>query len=206
MKPGDGQQLGVESLEAFFGRVPRFAVAFSGGCDSAYLLAAAVAAGCQVKAYMVSTAFQFGFERADAERVVRACGADFEIIEGDVLAESAVCENPPDRCYWCKRFMFGAIRERMLQDGYDVLADGTNASDDPDRRPGFRALAEGGVVSPLRRAGMAKNQVREASANLERSLGLPEGALMSCKPSFSCKAVAVPSGEAITMETLLRYG
>lgn len=191
---GPGQQLGAEALSEFFARTPRFVVAFSGGCDSSYLLAAAVEAGCDVKAYMVNTAFQPAFELEDARRVVGACGAAFEVIEADVLAEDAICTNPPDRCYLCKRFIFGTILERMARDGYDVLADGTNASDDPERRPGFRALAELGVVSPLRRAGMTKDEVRAAS----RALGVPT----ADKPSFSCLATKVPEGEPITADSL----
>lgn len=194
IEAGSGQQLGVETLAGFFARTPRFAVAFSGGCDSSYLLAAAVEAGCDVKAYMVNTAFQPAFELEDARRVVDACGAAFEVIEADVLAEDAICANPPDRCYLCKRFIFGTILERMARDGYDVLADGTNASDDPERRPGFRALAELGVVSPLRRAGMTKDEVRSAS----RALGVPT----ADKPSFSCLATKVPEGEPITAASL----
>lgn len=194
IKKGPGQELGVEPLAEFFARTPRFAVAFSGGCDSSYLLAAAVEAGCDVKAYMVDTAFQPAFELEDARRVVAACGAAFEVIEADVLAEDAICANPPERCYLCKRFIFGTILERMARDGYDVLADGTNASDDPARRPGFRALAELGVVSPLRRAGMTKDEVRAAS----RVLGVPT----ADKPSFSCLATKVPAGQQITEAAL----
>lgn len=191
---GSGQELGAEALDEFFVRVPKFAVAFSGGCDSSYLLAAAVEAGCDVKAYMVDTAFQPAFELEDARRVVAACGAAFEVIEADVLAEAAICANPLEHCYLCKRFIFGTVRERMARDGYEVLADGTNASDDPARRPGFRALAELGVVSPLRRAGMTKDEVRAAS----RALGVPT----ADKPSFSCLATKVPEGEPITDASL----
>ena len=191
---GLGQEAGVEPLAAFLARTPRFAVAFSGGCDSSYLLAAALRAGCAVKAYAVRTAFQPAFEIADARRLAADLGADFELIDADVLARGEVCANGPDRCYRCKRFIFSTIRERMAADGYEVLADGTNASDDPARRPGFRALAELGVASPLRRAGMTKDDVRSAS----RALGL----FTADKPSFSCLAVHAPAGERLTQKAL----
>ena len=194
LETGSGQQLGTEPLADFFARTPKLAIAFSGGCDSSYLLASAVEAGCEVKAYMVNTAFQPAFELEDARRVVDVCGAAFDVIEADVLAESAICANPPDRCYLCKRFIFGAVRERMEREGFEVLADGTNASDDPARRPGFRALAELDVVSPLRRAGMTKDEVRAAS----RALGVPT----ADKPSFSCLATNVPEGTPITAAAL----
>lgn len=191
---GPGQEIGIESLEAFFGRTPRFAIAFSGGCDSSYLVAAALAAGCDVCAYLVRSAFQPPCEIEDAKRLAVERGLNLAIIDADVLVEDAVCSNPPDRCYWCKTFIFSTILDRMRADGYEVLADGTNASDDPTHRPGFRALAELGVVSPLRRAGMSKDDVRLASHDL---------ALFTAdKPSFSCLAVHVPQGRYITAEEL----
>lgn len=198
---GAGQRLGVEGLGAFFARVPRFAVAFSGGVDSAYLLAAAAHAGCKVKAYLVSTAFQPTFELADARRLVgKLNGAGFpvslEVIKADVLSRDDICVNPPDRCYVCKGFIFGCVRAAAARDGYDVLVDGTNATDDPARRPGFRALDEAGVVSPLRRAGLTKAAVRAAS----RELSLPTAE----KPRFACYAVHVPAGERITAAVLDR--
>ncbi|MEA5019632.1 MAG: ExsB family transcriptional regulator [Gordonibacter sp.] len=191
---GPGQDVGVEPLEAFFARTPRFAIAFSGGCDSSYLVAAALAAGCDVRAYLVRSVFQPPCEIEDAKRLATERGLDLAIIDADVLTEETVCSNPPDRCYWCKTFIFSTILDRMREDGFDVLADGTNTSDDPEHRPGFRALAELAVVSPLRRAGMSKDDVRLASHDL--------GLFTADKPSFSCLAVHVPQGRHITAEEL----
>ena len=179
---GSGQDVGVEALDAFFARTPRLAVAFSGGCDSSFLLAAALRAGCDVRAYGVRTAFQPAFEIEDAQR------------DADVLAQGEICANGPDRCYRCKTFIFSTILARMAEDGFEVLADGTNVTDDPANRPGFQALAELGVVSPLRRAGMTKDDVRAAS----RELGL----FTADKPSFSCIAVHVGEGRPITAAAL----
>ena len=150
--PGSCQDVGVEALDAFSARTPRLAVAFSGGCDSSFLLAAALRAGCDVKAYGVRTAFQPAFEIDDAKRLAAELGADFELVDADVLAQGEICANGPDRCYRCKTFIFSTILARMAEDGFEVLADGTNVTDDPANRPGFQALAELGVVSPLRRA------------------------------------------------------
>ena len=191
---GSGQDVGVEALDAFFARTPRLAVAFSGGCDSSFLLAAALRAGCDVRAYGVRTAFQPAFEIDDAKRLAAELGADFELVDADVLAQGEICANGPDRCYRCKTFIFSTILARMAEDGFEVLADGTNVTDDPANRPGFQALAELGVVSPLRRAGMTKDDVRAAS----RELGL----FTADKPSFSCLAVHVPEGERITAASL----
>ncbi|MEC4295459.1 asparagine synthase-related protein [Adlercreutzia shanghongiae] len=199
---GPGQRLAVEPLEMYLSREPKFAVAFSGGCDSSLLLAAAKLAGNDAHAYLVKTAFQPDFELRDARRVADALEMPLTIIEADVLAEDAICANPEDRCRLCKRFIFDTIREAAAADGYTVLVDGTNATDDPARRPGYKSLEDCGVVSPLRRAGMTKANVRHQLASLEQSFGLAPGALMSDKPSFPCLAVYVPTGEPITAESL----
>ena len=174
----------------------RYGLAFSGGCDSACLLAEMLDAGVDVKAYLVKTVFQADFELEDARLVADALGTDFEVVEADVLAADDVCANPPDRCYRCKRFIFEGILERMARDGRTVLVDGTNATDDPARRPGFRALEELGVVSPLRAAGWTKEDVRERSRE--------RGLLTADKPNFSCFATKVPAGERITSAALAR--
>lgn len=199
---GPGQHLFGEPLEMYLSREPKLAVAFSGGCDSSLLLAAAKLAGNEVHAYLVKTAFQPAFELDDAQRVAEALGVPLTVVEADVLSQDAICANPPDRCYRCKRFIFQKVREAAVADGFTVIADGTNASDDPERRPGFKALAEAGVVSPLRRAGMTKANVRSVLAHLEESFGLEPGTLMSAKPSFPCLAVYVPEGEPITQASL----
>ena len=199
---GPGQHLFGEPLEMYLLREPKLAVAFSGGCDSSLLLAAAKLAGCEVHAYLVKTAFQPAFELADARAVADALDVPLTVVEADVLADGAICANPPDRCYRCKRFIFQEVRAAAAADGFTVIVDGTNASDDPARRPGFKALAEAGVVSPLRRAGMTKANVRAVLAHLERSFGLEAGALMSAKSSFPCLAVYVPEGEPITQSAL----
>lgn len=182
----------VSSLDSHF----RYGLAFSGGCDSSFLLAALIRAGMDVKAYMVMSAFQAPFELDDARRVVEETGAEFEVIRADILSHDEVCANPPDRCYWCKRFIFRTILEAMERDGRKVLLDGTNASDDPARRPGFRALSELGVVSPLRDAGFSKDCVRAAS----KLMGLST----ADKPNFSCFATKVPAGSPIDQEALDR--
>lgn len=172
----------------------RYGLAFSGGCDSSFLLAAMRRAGLDVKAYMVMTAFQAPFELDDARCVVEETGAEFELMRADILAQPEVCANPSDRCYLCKRFIFGQVLAAMERDGRRVLLDGTNASDDPANRPGFRALVELGVRSPLREAGFTKNDVRAAS----RAIGLST----ADKPNFSCFATKVTQGRPLTRESL----
>lgn len=172
----------------------RYGLAFSGGVDSACLLAAALRRGVDVKAYCVRTAFQAASDIEDALRLADELGCPFEVIDVDILDHADICANPPERCYLCKRLIFGTIAQRMAHDGRTVLVDGTNASDDPTHRPGFRAMRELGVVSPLREAGLTKDAVRA----LSRELGL----FTAEKPSYACYAVHVAPGCAITRASL----
>ena len=171
-----------------------YGLAFSGGVDSSLLLAEMMRAGVDVKAYLVHTAFLASFEMDDARRVAEHLSAPLEVIELDILSHEDVCANPLNRCYLCKRTIFGTILEHMATEGRTVLCDGTNASDDPARRPGMRALVEMGVRSPLREAGLTKDLIRARA----RELGLPT----ATKPSYSCYATHVPDGCPITAASL----
>ena len=181
-------------LREFFERHPKCALAFSGGTDSALLLCEAQRLGADVKAYFVKGPFQPQFELEDARRLAKELGAEMEVIETDVLALPEVAENGPRRCYYCKRTIFSLIFERARRDGYDTVIDGTNASDQVDDRPGMQAIAELGVLSPLRMCGVTKAQVRELSAEA--------GLFTARKPSYACLATRVPTGTAITREAL----
>ena len=181
-------------LREFFQQCPKAALGFSGGVDSAYLLYAGVQAGAQVRPYFVKTAFQPQFELEDARRLCEELGVELTVLERDILSVPSVGENPPDRCYHCKRALFGALRQRALEDGFSLLIDGTNASDDAGDRPGMRALGELSVRSPLRECGITKAQVRE----LSREAGL----FTWNKPAYACLATRIPTGETITQKVL----
>ncbi|WP_322170653.1 ATP-dependent sacrificial sulfur transferase LarE [Acutalibacter caecimuris] len=182
------------TLQDFFRENPAVALGFSGGVDSAYLLHAAVGCGARVGAYYVKTAFQPAFELRDAQRLCRELGAPLRVVEVDILACRPVGENPPDRCYHCKKALFGALGEQARRDGFEVLVDGTNASDDAGDRPGMRALGELAVRSPLRECGITKSQVRERS----RKAGL----FTWDKPAYACLATRVPAGEPLSQALL----
>ena len=183
-------------LKQFFRENPRAALAFSGGVDSAYLLYAAGKYGAAVKAYYVRTAFQPQFELEDAQRLSEELGMDMQILTLDVLCSDAVTANPPDRCYHCKKIIFTAIQEAAKKDGFALLLDGTNASDDASDRPGMRALREFAVRSPLRECGLTKPEIRK----LSREAGL----FTWEKPAYACLATRIPTGERITAEKLSR--
>ena len=184
------------TLETFFREVPRAAVAFSGGTDSAFLLWAAKKQGCQIQAYYIHTAFQPRFELEDARRLAGELGIPMQVIDMDILGVPEAAQNGPRRCYYCKRALFTRLREQAAKDGYTVLLDGTNASDDAGDRPGMQALRELRVRSPLRECGITKDMVR----SLSREAGL----FTWEKPAYACLATRIPTGTEATREALQR--
>ena len=183
-------------LQDFFRENPVCAVAFSGGVDSAYLLYAASAYGRRTAAYFVKTPFQPDFELGDAQDVVHRLGIPLTVLEFDILRIPAVAANPQDRCYHCKRALFTRLLEAANADGFPLVLDGCNASDDASDRPGMKALRELGVRSPLRECGITKTDIRR----LAREANLP----VWDKPSYACLATRVPTGTAITQPDLIR--
>ena len=184
------------ALRSWFAAHPRFVLAFSGGCDSAYLFYAAAACGADFAACYVKSAFQPAFELEDARRLAHGLGREIDVIELDVLSDAQVRANPKERCYFCKRRIFSAIGDRARALGHDLVIDGTNASDDAADRPGMRALRQLRVESPLRSCGITKAEVRA----LSREAGL----FTWNKPAYACLATRIPSGIPIDSETLER--
>ncbi|OUO36910.1 ATP-dependent sacrificial sulfur transferase LarE [Flavonifractor sp. An306] len=182
------------TLEEFFTQHPRTAVAFSGGTDSALVLWAAGRYGREVRAYYVHTVFQPAFELADAKRLAEELEVPLTVVEADVLAVPEAAANGPRRCYYCKKALFTTLWQRARADGYTVLLDGTNASDDAGDRPGMQALRELEVRSPLRECGITKAEVRRMSKEA--------GLFTWDKPAYACLATRVPTGTAITREAL----
>lgn len=182
------------TLSAFFQANPKAALGLSGGVDSAYLLYAAHACGADVQPYFVKTAFQPAFELEDARRLCAQLGVSLCVIEVDILSCAAVTENTSARCYHCKRQIFSALAAQAARDGYFLLLDGTNASDDAADRAGMRALRELSVCSPLRECGLDKSTIRQ----LSRQAGL----FTHDKPAYACLATRVPTGEPITAALL----
>lgn len=182
------------TLQDFFKYHPKAALAFSGGVDSAYLLYEGIHAGCDIHAYYVKSQFQPQFELEDAKKLARELGAKLTILTSDVLAEPSVTENPSNRCYHCKKKIFHAVIEAAKADGYELLMDGTNASDDINDRPGIKALQELHVCSPLQECGITKEEVRMRS----REAGL----FTWNKPAYACLATRIPTGVRITADKL----
>ena len=171
------------------------AVAFSGGVDSTFLLAAArETLGDRAAAVNVRSVFTPERETAEAVKFCESRGIPLMTIERDILNVPGVAENPPARCYLCKRAIFTEVLRMARETGFACVAEGSNTDDTGDYRPGMRAIEELGVRSPLLEAGLSKRDIRELSARM----GLPTAG----KPSMACLASRVPYGERITPEKL----
>jgi len=172
------------------------AVAFSGGVDSSYLCsAAAEELGENALAITIVSPMLPKSELDDARKVAALVGIRHVLIDSPNIEEK-VAENPKDRCYFCKKREFRAIAAAARERGIGVVLDGTNLDDEGDYRPGMRAIAELGVASPLREAGLSKEDIRE----LSRRRGLPTAE----KPAFACLASRIPYGERIDAAKLGR--
>ena len=192
----------VKQLKEKYGDLKKYlqgfdslAVAFSGGVDSTFLLAAAKEAlGEKVIAVTLLSGFVPENEVQEATLFATALGVRHEFIQVDELSIPGVASNPPDRCYLCKKALFTKIK--VLAEKMDIqqVVDGSNLDDEGDYRPGMQALAELGIKSPLRIAQLTKEDIR----SLSQMLNLPTWN----KPSFACLASRIPYGEAITKEKL----
>ena len=173
------------------------AVAFSAGVDSTFLLRVAhEELGDRVVAVTVRSST---FPRRELDEAVAFCRAEgirHEIIDTSELDVPGFAENPPDRCYLCKKSIFGEIMAFAQANGFAAVLEGSNMDDDGDYRPGMRAIKELGVKSPLHDAGLTKAEIR----TLSREMGLPTAE----KPSYACLASRFPYGERITAAGLER--
>ena len=173
------------------------AVAFSGGVDSSFLLKCAHdVLGDRVLAVTADSMFIPRAEIQSARDFCQRCGIRQKLISIDVLGTAGVKENPPDRCYHCKRGIFERMLDAAAEEGISVVAEGSNVDDEGDYRPGMRAIQELSVRSPLKEAGLNKAEIRE----LSRRLGLNTWD----KPSMACLASRVPYGEELSCEKLQR--
>ena len=173
----------------------RVVVAFSGGVDSTFLLAAAVE--CLGENALAVTGVSPSLaeaEREEAAALAQRLGARHRWIETGELAQPGYVANAPDRCYHCKSDLFERLKAVAHAEGYPWVVEGANLDDLGDIRPGRQAAREQGVRSPLLEAGLDKAGIRR----LSRALGLPTWE----KPAMACLASRIPHGVPVTIERL----
>jgi uncharacterized protein len=176
-------------------RMKSVAVAYSGGVDSTFLLKVAHdmldenAVALTARSY-IHTEREF----RQAVQFAQKIGAKQVVIDSEELEIEGFSDNPPNRCYLCKKALFSKIKDWARQNSIQHVADGANVDDLGDYRPGNQAAKELGVVSSLQEAGLNKDEIRI----LSKELGLPTWD----KPAFACLASRFPYGQRITSEKL----
>ncbi len=191
--------LKLKKLQDIVAGMEKVLVAFSGGVDSTFLLRAAKdVLGNNVTAVTAAALIYPEDETEDAFALAESLGVRCLRVEPDVLSHETFTSNPPDRCYWCKKGLFESFIGLARQEGLHCVIEGTNYDDLGDYRPGMRALAELGIRSPLREAGLTKAEIRA----LSHELGLPTWN----KPSYACLASRFPYGSHISREALIKVG
>lgn len=170
-------------------------VAFSGGVDSTFL--AAIAHQELGNRALAVTAVSPSFaerEQKEAAELAGAIGIRQMVVDSNEMNVPGYYRNEESRCYFCKSELFTICHRIAKEEGLEAVADGSNADDLKDIRPGRRAARELGVMSPLMDCGITKSEIREWS----RELGLPT----ADKPAIACLASRVPYGSPITIEKL----
>ncbi|MDR1028061.1 MAG: ATP-dependent sacrificial sulfur transferase LarE [Clostridiales Family XIII bacterium] len=171
------------------------AVAFSGGVDSTFLLK--TAHDLLRDRVIAVTARSCSFPERELKEASAFCaehGIRHFITDSEELDIEGFSQNPPNRCYLCKSELFEKIGAIAKREGISHIAEGSNTDDEGDYRPGLRAVAELGIKSPLREAGLSKDDIRA----LSKDMGLPTWN----KQSFACLSSRFAYGETIDVKKL----
>jgi uncharacterized protein len=187
------------ALRARLGELGSVLVCYSGGVDSAFVLAVAheVLGAGAIGMTAVSASLAPG-EREEATAIARMLGADHRLVDSSEIDDPRYAANAPDRCFHCKSELYRLAEDRRLAWGLAAVVNGTNVDDLGDYRPGLQAAREAGVMSPLVELGFTKRDVRAAAQAI--GLGVWD------KPASACLSSRIPYGTSVTRERLAQIG
>ena len=198
-KDGKMETIGVklQRLRSLLKETGGAVISYSGGCDST-LLSFIAKEELGDRAFFVLSSFE-AYPASETDEALKTAGIlelPIMMVKEKMLEDSNFTANTAERCYFCKKKLFGRLSEIGRKNSVDFIADGSNTDDLNDTRPGMRAASDLGVRSPLLEAGFTKNDIRK----LSRLLKLPTWD----KPSFSCLASRIPYGVRIEQSLLQR--
>lgn len=185
----------LDSLRRILRDLGSVLVCYSGGIDSAFVLAVAHAElGPRAIGMTAVSPSLSESEKADAARIARSLGADHRFVESHELERPGYVQNGPDRCFHCKSELYDIAEAKRREWQLAVVVNGTNRDDLGDYRPGLEAAKIAGARSPLVEAGMTKSDVRAAA--------LAIGMDVWDKPAAACLSSRIPYGTSVTPERL----
>ncbi len=191
----DASQEKLKQLKLLLKDLKSCAIAYSGGVDSTFLVKVAYdTLGDKALAVTATSSTYPVRELEDAKQYAQEIGIPHIIIQSEELDIPRFSDNPPDRCYYCKKELFHKIQQIAKDHHLNAVLDGSNADDTFDYRPGARARSELGIQSPLKEVGLTKQEIRQLSVSLHLK--------SSEKPAFACLASRFPYGVKITKERL----